>query len=55
MTDTPYNRKIHNFFDEYIICNNPFAVDTNGMMKSVTIKESADLLLKKMFFHPLKI
>ena len=54
MTDTPYNRKIHNFFAEYITCNNPFAVDINGMMKSVTIKEAADLLIEKNVFSSVK-
>ena len=32
MTDTPYNRKIQNFLEEYINCN-PDAVYVNGMMK----------------------
>lgn len=54
MTDTPYNRKIHNFFAEYITCNNPFTVDINGMMKSVTIKEAADLLIEKNIFSSVK-
>ncbi len=54
MLNTPYNRKIHNFFGEYITCNNPFAVDTNGMMKTETVKEAADLLIEKNVFSSVK-
>lgn len=54
MTDTPYNKKIQNFFSEYVNCA-PVWFHVNGMMKKEIVKEAADLLLKKMFFHPLKI
>ena len=37
MTNTPYNRKIQNFFEEYIDCS-PDAV-VNGMMKKKQSKK----------------
>lgn len=53
MINTPYNRKIHNFFGEYITCN-PVAVDTIGMMKTETVKEAAKLLLEENVFSSVK-
>lgn len=55
MTNTQYNKKIQNFFSEYIIVKNPVAVYENGMMKKETVKEAVELLIEKMFFHLLKI
>lgn len=49
MTDTPYNRKIQNFLEEYINCN-PDAVYVNGMMKNEAVKEAAKLLIQDKVF-----
>ena len=49
MTDTPYNRKIHKFFSEYLTYN-PICVDTNGMMKDQTVKVAAKMLIKQHVF-----
>lgn len=53
MTDTPYNRKIHNFFSEYITCN-PVAIDTNGMLRNEAIKEAVKLLIEDNVFLSVK-
>lgn len=53
MKDTPYNRKIHNFFGEYITCK-PVCVDTNGMMKSETVKAAAKMLIEENIFLSVK-
>lgn len=54
MTDTPYNRKIQNFLEEYIICRHPSAFYSNGMMKKVIVKEAVDLLIEKNVFLSVK-
>jgi hypothetical protein len=54
MTDTPYNRKIQNFLEEYINLN-PGAVYVNGMMKKEAVKEAVNLLIEKKFFYPLEV
>jgi hypothetical protein len=54
MTNTQHNKKIQNFFSEYIIVKNPAAVDENGMMKKETVKEAADLLIRKNVFSSVK-
>lgn len=50
MTNTQYNKKIQNFFSEYIIVKKPVAVYENGMMKKETVKEAAELLIEKKCF-----
>lgn len=52
MTNTPYNRKIQKFFEEYINCS-PDAV-VNGMMKKEAVKEAANLLIEKNIFFSIK-
>lgn len=54
MTDTPYNRKIQNFLEKYVICS-PDNFYANGMMKKESVKKAVRLLIEKMFFHLLKI
>lgn len=54
MTNTQYNKKIQNFFSEYIIVKNPVAVYENGMMKKETVKEAAELLIEKNVFSSVK-
>lgn len=49
MTDTPYNRKIQNFLEEYINLN-PGAVYVNGMMKNEAVKEAVNLLIEEKVF-----
>lgn len=41
MTDTPYNRKIQNFLEEYINCDTD-AIYVNGMMKKKQSKKQLD-------------
>lgn len=53
MTDTPYNRKIQNFLEEYINCN-PDAVYVNGMMKNEAVKEAVRLLIEENVFSSVK-
>lgn len=49
MLDTPYNRKIQNFFEEY--CNfSPDNFYVNGMMKKGTVKEAVKLLIEEKVF-----
>lgn len=54
MTNTQYNKKMQNFFSEYIIVKNPVAVDENGMMKKETVKEAVGLLIEKNVFSSVK-
>jgi hypothetical protein len=53
MTDTPYNRKIQNFLEEYIKCR-PTAVYANGMMRKEAVKEAVELLIKENVFSSVK-
>lgn len=53
MEDNNFNRKIHNFFAEYIICN-PVAVDDNRMLKDVAVQEAAKLLIDECYFTSIK-
>ena len=53
MEDNNFNRKIHNFFAEYIICN-PVAVDDNRMLKDVAVQEAAKLLIDEGVFISIK-
>ena len=54
MTNTQYNKKMQNFFSEYIIVENPVAVYENGMMKNETVKEAVELLIEKNVFSSVK-
>ncbi|WP_455492783.1 hypothetical protein [Eubacterium sp.] len=49
MTDTPYNRKIQNFIEEYVNCSHK-AVYANGMMKNQAVKEAVKLLIEEKVF-----
>lgn len=53
MTDTPYNRKIQNFLEEYINCDTD-AVYVNGMMKKEAVKEAVRLLIEENVFSSVK-
>nr|DAG65254.1 MAG TPA: hypothetical protein [Bacteriophage sp.] len=53
MLDTPYNRKIQNFLEEYVDCG-PDNFHVNGMMKKESVKEAVRLLIEKMFFSSVK-
>lgn len=53
MTDTPYNRKIQNFLEEYVNCSSK-AVYVNGMMKKETVKEAVKLLIEENVFLSVK-
>lgn len=49
MFDTPYNRKIQNFLEEY--CNfSPENFYVNGMMKKGAVKEAVRLLIEEKVF-----
>ena len=53
MTDTPYNRKIQNFLEEY--CNfSPDNFYVNGMMKKGAVKEAVRLLIEENVFLSVK-
>lgn len=53
MTNTPYNRKIQNFLEEY--CNfSPDNFYVNGMMKKETVKEAVRLLIEENVFSSVK-
>jgi hypothetical protein len=49
MLNTPYNRKIQNFLEEYINCDTD-AVYVNGMMKKEAVKEAVRLLIEENVF-----
>lgn len=53
MLDTPYNRKIQNFLEEYVNCGSD-NFHVNGMMKKETVKEAVRLLIEKKFFSSVK-
>lgn len=53
MLNTPYNRKIQNFFCEYINCDTD-AVYVNGMMKKEAVKEAVRLLIEENVFSSVK-
>lgn len=53
MKDTPYNRKIQNFLEEYVNCG-PDNFHVNGIMKKETVKEAVRLLIEKKFFSSVK-
>ena len=53
MTDTPYNRKIQNFLEEYVNCG-PDNFYVNGMMKKGAVKEAVRLLIEEMVFSSVK-
>jgi hypothetical protein len=53
MLDTPYNRKIQNFLEEY--CNfSPDNFYVNGMMKKRAVKEAVRLLIEEIVFSSVK-
>lgn len=53
MIDTPYNRKIQNFLEEY--CNfSPDNFYVNGMMKKEAVKEAVRLLIEENVFSSVK-
>ena len=52
MTDTPYNRKIQNFLEEYV--NYTSTIFSNGMMKKETVKEAVKLLIEENVFLSVK-
>lgn len=53
MTDTPYNRKIQNFLEEYVNCGSDnFYV--NGMMKREAVEKAVRLLIKENVFSSVK-
>ena len=53
MTNTPYNRKIQNFFKEYIDCS-PDGFYVNGIMRKEAVKEAANLLIEENIFLSVK-
>lgn len=53
MLNTPYNRKIQNFLEEYINCDTD-AVYVNGMMKKEAVKEAVRLLIEENVFSTVK-
>lgn len=53
MLNTPYNRKIQNFLEEYINCDTD-AVYVNGMMKKEAVKEAVRLLIEENIFSSVK-
>ena len=53
MLNTPYNRKIQNFLEEYINCDTD-AVYVNGMMKKEAVKEAVRLLFEENVFSSVK-
>lgn len=54
MEDNNFNRKIHNFFAEYVICTNPVCLDENRMLKDVTVQIAAKLLIDECYFTSIK-
>lgn len=53
MTNTPYNRKIQNFLNEYV----NFGADNfyvNGMMKKEAVKKAVRLLIEENVFSSVK-
>lgn len=53
MLNTPYNRKIQNFLEEYINCDTD-AVYVNGIMKKEAVKEAVRLLIEENVFSSVK-
>ena len=53
MKDTPYNRKIQNFLEEYVDCG-PDNFYVNGMMKKGTVKEAVRMLIEETVFSSVK-
>lgn len=53
MTNTPYNRKIQNFLEEYVNCS-PDNFYVNGMMKNEAVKEAVRLLIEEIVFSSVK-
>lgn len=53
MTDTPYNRKIQNFLEEYVDCG-PDGFYVNGIMRKEAVKEAANLLIEENIFLSVK-
>ena len=53
MLNTPYNRKIQNFLEEYINCDTD-AVYVNGMMKKEAVKDAVRLLIEENVFSSVK-
>ena len=54
MTDTPFNRKIQNFFADYIVCNS-VVIGENRMLRDEAVKKTAKILIQKIFFYLLRI
>lgn len=53
MLNTPYNRKIQNFIEEYVNCSRS-AVYVNGMMRKEAVKDAVRLLIEKNVFLSVK-
>lgn len=53
MTDTPFNRKIQDFFADYIVCN-PVAIGENRMLRDEAVKEAAKLLIQDKVFSSVR-
>ena len=54
MEDNNFNRKIHNFFAEYVNFINPGCLDENRMLKDVTVQIAAKLLIDEGVFISIK-
>lgn len=52
MFDTPYNRKIQNFIEEYVNCSSNVYV--SGMLKKGAVKEAVRLLIEEIVFSSVK-
>lgn len=50
MEDNNFNRKIHNFFAEYVNFINSACLDENRMLKDVTVQIAAKLLIEECCF-----
>lgn len=53
MTNTPFNRKIQDFFADYIICN-PVAIGEDRMLRGEAVKEVAKILIQDKVFSSVK-
>lgn len=53
MPNTPYNKKIQNFIEEYCDCG-PDNFYVNGIMKKEAVKKAARLLIEENIFSSVK-
>ena len=53
MTNTEFNRDVHNFFCEYINYK-PDAIDNNCLLKKSAIREAASLLIENKIFSSIQ-